>query len=487
MLHFIKHGLLSVWRAGFVKGGWGARIALAILALYFGFLALVLAIFLPDIIDQTRGELSVFDYCARFVLYVVIGDFLFRFTAQGSPKVQLQHYVLLPVPYNTMVRYILGLSFVNLFNLLLLIVLVPLSLNVIAEEQGVFVAIWWNIFLLCILAGNTLLAGHAKRMFANNYKAGLVVIGLVLALAVEEWLTNGALQRISAWVFSFLLTSPITLVMLVYPVIAYRISKTYLLKNRYAEHWRVNSEESNLWSRLDWQGSGKLSQLIANEWKLIIRHKRTRSALLFSLFFLTYGLFMYNDVESSSPANLFVAFFMVSFGVINYGQYLIAWEARYFDGLMVRPQSFTDYFNAKWRLMGLLIWAPYLLSLLYGFINVRYLILHTIAALYSVGVNNYIILFFATYQRKSIDLNAGSAFNYQGSSAVQFLMIIPMLVLPLMVYGLIAWPFGERAGWIALTTFSLISLSCHRFWIKGIADNFKEKKHQMADAFRSKE
>lgn len=484
---FVKHSIVSAWRAGFLRGGWGGKILLILAAIYFLFIAISLAIVLPYLAEEHNHHLPAVDFSARFVLYYFIGDLFLRLNTQGAQKIHLHHYVLLPISFKTMVRYILGWSFLSVYVLGHVVILLPFALQVIAPAHDLFVTTFWLITLFSIVAGNTLLVGHFQRLFANKSIFKFLPLVLLAIFGAEVYLVDGLLRDVSQVVALPFLKTPLALLLVAYPVLAYRISKRYLLKNKYSESWRVKAEEGSLWSKLDWQGKSRVAQLLSTEWKLITRHKRTRTAALTSVLFLFYGLFMYKDPTSSSPSNLFVAFFMISFSALNYGQYLIAWESRFFDGLLTRSLSLKDYFNAKWRLLFVLTIIPYVLSLFYGFIHPKYLIIHSVAFIYSVGVNSYVMLFFATYQRKSIDLNSGSAFNYQGASALQFLIIIPLLVFPLALYGLIAWPFGEAAGWIAVSALSLISLSCHKLWIKGTVANFREKKYNMADAFRSKE
>lgn len=484
---FVKHSLLSAWRAGFLRGGWGGKILLFFSAIYFLFIAIAASFLLPYLVEEHNTDLPVVNYTARFVLYFFLADLFLRFNVQGTQKIHIHHYALLPIPFKKMVNYIIGWSFFNVFTLGHFIVLLPFAINVIAPEHGMIISMYWLLTFFAIAAGNTLLAGYLQRLFANRTIFKFLPLLLLAIFGVEVFLVDGVLSGVSQVIALPFLKTPLAFLLTVYPIAAYRINKNYLLKNRYSESWRIKADDGSLWSKLDWQGKSRVAQLMSTEWKLIIRHKRTRTAALMSVLFLFYGLFMYDDPTSSSPSNLFVAFFMISFSALNYGQYLIAWESRYFDGLLTRSLSIKDYFNAKWRLLLLLTAVPYIFSLLYGFIHPKYLIIHSVAFLYSVAVNTYVMMFFATYQRKSIDLNAGSAFNYQGASALQFLIIIPLLVAPLMVYGFVAWPFGEKAGWIAVSALSLISLACHKLWIKGTIDNFKEKKYNMADAFRSKE
>ena len=94
------------------------------------------------------------------------------------------------------------------------------------------------------------------------------------------------------------------------------------------------------------------------------------------------------------------------------------------------------------------------------------------------------LLYASTYQRKRIDLTRGSAFNYQGTSAVQFLIILPLMVMPVLIWASFN-AFGKPYwGVMALAAAGLVSLLFHKQWFAVIIENFKEKKYRNAKGFR---
>ncbi len=486
MISILYHSFLSVIRGGFFKGGWGARIILILVAAYFLLIATTLAFFLPELVNTYKpNDLSSLEFSARFTLYFILGDIAFRFINQSMMSISQRHYILLPITYRKIANLILWLSQLNFLTIFSLIIFIPFAKNLIFEESGILPAVSWLLGVLAILMGNTFFSMHFKRVFAGKTWAGFAMLGVLGLVALEEWITGGALQNISQTVFTFILQGPQTLVLAVYPVVGYIISWNFLQKNRYEEKWQVSSEDGGFWAKLDFQGKDLLSNLLANEWKLIIRHKRTRSATIMGLFFLLYGLFFYKDDLNSGA--FFISIFMIGFAAINYGQYLVAWEGRYFDGILVRALSPEMYFRAKWRLLVFLNFVPFVLSLFYGFKNPTLIGFHFTAFMFNVGFNSYLMLFLSTYQRKPVDLNAGSALNYQGTSALQFIMILPLVVFPMLIFGLVSWPFGMFAGQVTIIAISLIGLALHRYWIKEIAKNFVEKKYLMAEGFRQRE
>ena len=57
-----------------------------------------------------------------------------------------------------------------------------------------------------------------------------------------------------------------------------------------------------------------------------------------------------------------------------------------------------------------------------------------------------------------MDLNKGAMFNYEGVGAAQFLMIIPMMVAPYLIYLPFAILFNFYAGLAALSTVGIIGI-----------------------------
>lgn len=491
MFQLITHSIKSTLRSGFFRGGLAIRLFMGFVSLYFLVIAGVLSLVLPDLARKAiTGSETLVDITAQYVLYYLLVDLFLRFLLQSLKGVNLQHYILLPVSYRQLIHIMLGRSLFNFYTLIALIVIVPFAIRGVAVDLGVYTSVFWLFGMLALVAGNSLLAVYLKFLFSGSFKASLVMVAvLALVFSSELWgLPELSVSQYMPAVLTPVLSGPLALLLLAYPVISYLANFRYLVANRYAESTKVaDSSQDNFWSRLEWQGEGRISALVAMEWKLILRHKRTRTLLMFAPIFLAYGLIFYRDDSALSSMLVFAGIFITGFAAMNYGQYLGAWEARFFDGIFSRGFAVEDYYQAKFRLLALLIGASYVLSLLYTFMDVKYFYLHTACFLFNVGFNSFILMFFSTYQRKPLDLNAGSAFNYQGMSAVQFLVTLPLLLVPIMLYFMTTLLYDEMVGFAVVGGAGLLSLAFYKVWIKGISDNFREKKHAMATGFRKKD
>lgn len=90
----------------------------------------------------------------------------------------------------------------------------------------------------------------------------------------------------------------------------------------------------------------------------------------------------------------------------------------------------------------------------------------------------------ATYNKKRMDLSKGSSFNYQGVGMMNWLILIPAFILPLLIYA----PFGilgyRYTGLAAIGVLGIIGMLTRRFWVKMIEKGFYTRKYVMAEGFR---
>lgn len=488
----LSHTFKSTVRKGFVRGGWPVKILMGFLAVYFLAIFALLGFYLPQLAVKHAGEgETVIQIASQFILYILISDVIMRFFFQSGGGINIKHYILQPVYYKRLIHVLLLRSVFNFFNLLLLLFIIPFSVRAAYPEQGAAAAVFFTAGMVFLMLFNSLIADYLRRLFAGNFKAAVVMILVIAGIFSTELIEDFALTGFSQIIFGKILASPAALLFAALPVFAYKMNQRYLAQNRYGEMWKVSANKTGILSKLEWSGKNTVSQLAAAEWKLILRNKRTRSVMLLSIIFVGYGLIFYKTGPDTDEYNSILlaisGTFITGFAAMNYGQFLCAWEAKFFDGIFSRNIGIEDYYRAKFRLLVFLTGISFILSLLYGIMDVEFMISHTAFAVYNVGVNVYILMFFSTYQRKKIDLDAGSAFNYQGTSAVQFLIMIPLLIVPVFIFFVVSFFFSQTAGYAVISAVGLASLALHNFWIKGIADNFREKKHAMAVGFRRKD
>ena len=105
--------------------------------------------------------------------------------------------------------------------------------------------------------------------------------------------------------------------------------------------------------------------------------------------------------------------------------------------------------------------------------------------LYNIGVNTFVIFAIGLTSRKSIDLEQRAMFNYQGMGASQWLITFPILFGPLVVYGLLAFAFGNIVAYIVLGGLGLIGIILHPKLIDYFTKEYLKRKHKMIAAYKA--
>lgn len=479
-------------RSSFFSQGIGIKILLAFLVLYFGATFLVLGLYLPELMaDQFPNEALLSPIFGSFFLYYLLLDLSIRFFLQELSILSIQHYLILPIKKSKIIHFLLQGSVFNFFNILPLLFLLPFCIKTVVVEYSPLGAVFWflSFYILCL--ANHYLAIYIKRVLAVNQKVFLAFAGLVVLVILGDAFEIFSLRALSRVLFSGF---PVHFYLIAIPVLLsiglYFLNFKFLIHHTQLDLWHSKKENSNInTERFSFlESKGAVGHMLANELKLITRNKRTKSILLTNIAILFFGIYLYQNTSDfgSSISYLIGGVFMSGMFLINYGQFLMGWEGAYFDGILTRSYSISDFFKAKFLLLTVSCVISYILISPYVYYGWEVLIAHTAAFLFNLGFNSFFILFAATYNKKKIDLSKGSAFNYQGSSSVQYLIAIPTMVLPLILFFCFNVLFGKEAGYIAVGGFGLLSLAFAKIWFREIVENFKEKKYINASGFREK-
>jgi hypothetical protein len=106
--------------------------------------------------------------------------------------------------------------------------------------------------------------------------------------------------------------------------------------------------------------------------------------------------------------------------------------------------------------------------------------------LWNIGVNTTLVLFFANRNYKRIDLSKGAAFNWEGVGGNQWILSIPLLVAPYVIYGPLAILHHDNVGLALLAVIGLAFIFTRSFWIKKLEEDFYSKRYTIAEGFRNK-
>jgi len=489
VIPLLLHKWKQSFRSTFFAQGIGIKLLLGFLSLYFLLIFGGLGFILPELLE--KSDLPGSDVGSKFtslLIYYFLVDVTLRFFLENLSVIQARHYLLLNIPKSSIFHYLLGGSLFSFFNLLFLILILPSFFREIVLTYSLVSAIAWLLGMIGMMLLSHYTAIYIKRSSVLHAYFLFGLLGIVSTLVVldafsiislttiSHFLLSGIASTLWVWIILFLLVG-----------LMYRLNYRLLATNIYEDKWLeiTNKQKASLqFSFLEQRGI--LGTLIAQELKLIFRNKRTRNVFWVSVFFLFYGLIFYTSGSYGVVAGgkIFVGIFVTGSFLINYGQFITSWESAYWDGVLTRNISIRTYFQAKWILFAGVCILSFLVTIPYGFLGMEILLFHFVCLLFNIGFNSFLLLFTSSYYRKRIELAKSSMMNYQGTGVAQFLIVIPLMVLPILIVSPFV-SFGyEYLGLGILAGFSLISLACYPIWMREIELVFKDKKYIKAEGYR---
>jgi hypothetical protein len=239
-------------------------------------------------------------------------------------------------------------------------------------------------------------------------------------------------------------------------------------------------------SDLSWTDRfGASAPFLQLDLRMLWRNKRPRSSIFIVLIGLLYGLFFYPNplYQSMESIYVFVGIFVTGIFLINFGQFIPAWDSGYYKLLMSQNIPYKDYLQSKYLLMAGSAFLLFVLSIPYVYFGWKVLLIHFAAMIYNIGVNTHVLLFAGSFNRKKIDLTQRAAFNYQGTGAVQWLVGIPLLLLPLGIFYLVFKLSSFESGIAVLVILGVIGFVFHEKLMRFITDKYIDSKYAMINAF----
>jgi hypothetical protein len=484
----LTHQWKAFWRSRGKNKSIALHIAVGFLVLYFLMIALLFGHSLGPILQRKYGAgNAVYAYCS-FILYYFAFDIFIRFQFQELPTMALQPYLLQNIRRRQLVRFLNARSLFSFFNLLPFLLFIPFTLTTIGGQYGGIAASAFIVCLFSVCIGNHFLVLFIKRKTENSNKWLLAFFIVVAVLATLNYFKVISIGNFSALVFTGVLHKPLlSLITIIYAAYAFYINSNLLLNNFYFEA-TASSGESN------WQNSllGKLTtqgSLNSLEIKSILRNKRPRALLFKSFIFLAYGfvVFKKHDLDNNQYTLAVIgSTIVVGIFTVNYGQFLLAWQSAYFDGLMTNNVDFKTFIKSKFRLLALICTFSFVISLLYGFIDWHLPFILFAAYLLNIGLLPIIAGYFATINYKGIDIGKASAFKSGGGSMVQMLYTFAIFIITAIIYT----PFQIYGHyWMGLATIGgigLINFLLQNWWIGILYKQFIKNKYKILEGFREK-
>jgi len=491
----IKWFIQNEWRETKRSAVWEQSLGIKI---FLGFLFSILfleilvgAIFLGDKFDTLFPDDDPVEKFNSFILYGFTLGFLTRFMIQKVPVLSVEPYLHLPVKKSFLVHYISAKSLFSFFNFIPVIIFTPFIIFQIAPfYTGFQITGYIFTIIFSTLSVNVLAILFKRNLSGNNWISGIIFLVLVL-LGLADHYKIISLGDVSSALFTACLENPgwVVVPFLIFAG-AYLINFTTLIHRLYPEeNNRLRRKQRKEVSDIKYlKQFGVIGQLMQLEIKLFMRNKRTKSTMVFMPIFLLYGFLFYpQDIYMEMSGMLvFVGAFMTGGFIMLYGQYMLSWESSYFDGILTHIDDFFMYYRAKYYIMVFSSVATFIVTLPYAFYDIKILMINTATFLFNIGISTMYVMTMSTFNKKRLNLDQGSAFNYQGVSATQFLVSFPIMLGPVLIY----WPFSAfgagTAGIIAVGLTGLIAVFFNKSLTNIAVKRFLRNRYVIAEGFRQK-
>ena len=487
----IKHFINFEWKQFFRSSYWQKSIALnilmAFLAVYFMLVFLALGISIYPLLKKQFPESDPLLMVNSFLFYWFLGDLLMRFFLQKLPVMNIKPLLILPLKRSKILNYVLGRSALSFFNFLPLFAIIPFGVILIFEDYNTTTTIVWMVlmyvFTLIINFLNFIIEAKSAET-ELSFLPLILIASLLFAVNYFELIEFTTLlgNAINAIVENpIYLSIPIAILALVY-YFNYTLLKTKLYVDGSLKAKADVATTTDLaWTRR----FGDIAPFLQLDLKLLWRNKRPRSSIFILVIGLLYGLFFYPNpmYKDWIPMFVFVGIFVTGIFMINFGQFIPAWDSGYYKLLMSQNIKYKEYLNSKFSLMLISAIIMFVLSIPYVYFGWKILTIHFAAMIYNIGINSHVLLLGGSFNRKKIDLTQRAAFNYQGTGAVQWLIGFPLLLIPILIFYVPYKFLGFEAGIATLIILGIIGIVFHQKIMNFITKKYLNSKYKMISAF----
>ncbi len=474
----------SVWQRNVI-----ANIFIGFFLLLMILYLLMLGIFTDPILRKIFPDDDPVMIFNGIIIYYLGFDLLVRYLMQSLPTFAIESYLHLPVKKRTMVHFVISKSIFHIFNFLPLLVFLPFAFISIAQGNSSLSTLAWIFSVIFLIFNNNFLATYFKRQLVSKPLITLFAGLVLITLALLDHFDVIKLSGISSGIFSSILKNPsLTFIPVLLVLSSYSLNFFLLRGKMYPDEViRRKSYQVQDIPRIKYLSSmGLTGDLIMLDMKLWWRHKRTKTMLYMFPVFVLYGFFFYpNPIYRDQEGWLiFVGTFMTGGMTMNYLNYAFGYESNHFDGILTSRISMDLYIRAKLTIGLLITTLCFILTIPYVFFSTEILLINFVAFLFNLGFISYVLIFMATFNKKRMDLSKGSSFNYQGIGAMNWLVLFPAFLLPILIF----LPFNllgyKYMGYAVIGIMGIIGILARKFWIRMIEKNFYKRKYVMAEGFR---
>tara|TARA_B100000767_G_C19778375_1_gene544297 strand:- start:3114 stop:4580 length:1467 start_codon:yes stop_codon:yes gene_type:complete len=480
-------GLKKFLRAPQLEAKLAIKVLMGLLFLYFAGSFLFGGIVIYPALSKKFPEQDAISIINSTLALIFIFELIIRYFLQQLPVTEIKSLLMLSIPKNRIIRNVLLRSIISIYNAIPYLFYLPISIALFKDDYLLSQAFtWWVSLMLLSLSINfiTILVNKNNKILVG------FILGLILLFVAENYLKIEIIS-LAGLFFDSLLVKPImALIPLSIFLGLYSVTFRFLKNNLNLEGSLAAKKEvanAERYDFLDIFGSHAL--FLKNDLRLIVRNLRPRNVVMASFLFLFYGLAFFPTLEHQPEFFIpFASIFITGGFLLTYGNYVPAWDSEYYPFLMCQNLSYKRYLDSKWYLMTFAVVVSTIFSIPYVYFGVDVYLMILSGAFFNIGLGTWITLYGGLLNKQSLQLNVkANAFeNTQAFSGKQFLMILPKMILPVLLYLIPAKISNSTLGLITLASTGILGIVFKNQILNQMVRLYVKEKHQTLKAFTQK-
>lgn len=459
----------------------------AISFIYMLFFAVILSMAANDSRSMTTIE-----FIMAIMPFILVIDFLLRFTVQQTPSQIVKPYILLPISKYTSIDFLILTSLFNGGNFTWFIMFIPFALMSLVFSQGIWITLGFFLCAYLLILANSQWYSIIRAYISDSMAWWLVPIAVYFLMFLPAILKG--------WRFMFKFYATIGTAISTGSILPYLIPLVLLLllvfinrKVQFSHIWKelAKVEKTKAYTSKHYaflEKRGEVGQYIQLEIKSTMRNKNVRKAFIYavSIVFILSILISLTDVyDTKYMTNFWCLYNFVIFGAMLLVKVMCN-EGNYIDCLMVRRENILKLLHAKYFFYCAILLLPFVLMLPTVFAGKWSIFMLISYAFFTAGFQYFVLFQMAVYNKQTIPLNtkfiskSGIENNYFQIAAEMVAFILPMILVSVLQTTL-----GDNASYAVMFVIGLVFILTYRIWLRNIYHRMMKKKYELLDGFRS--
>lgn len=459
-----------------------------VVALYAILLALLLFGFgLGTYFVLEEVNVEPFEAINRYLVYFFATDLTIRYIFQKFNANNIKSLLLTNFTKSKIVTNILIKSLFSIFNIFGLLYLLPLIVVFISKYGFSYSLLSWSVACVLLLFLNNYINLLLNKIDIFFY----ILFGLAIIAGLAQYYQFFQITDYTYYFYKSFYNFPFLIIAIVAALacVIYLAYKNYI-SNLFLDKGLQTKQTSVQNINLSWLDRfGITGAFLKLDIKMLLRNKRSKSAMLMSFVFVFYGFLFFTDfvpMYNQPIFHMFAAVFVTGGFVFNFGNYIPSWDSSYYPFMMTQTITYSDYLKSKWWLMVLSTLICSVLALFYLYFGIDVYLMILSGAIFNIGVNTHLVMLSGAFVKTPIDLATNknlmgdkSAFNIKS-----VLLAMPKIFLPMFLYGLGVLIKDQTLGYIFVSLAGLLGFLFRNFIFKQIEKVYKLEKYSTIAAYK---